>query len=330
MRHLFFAVIAGVFLSASTVHALGFAPVKYEFTADPGQVVVDSVKVMNTTDTEQVFKINVLNFTVSADEGGSPILYETGDALDDGRGLARWIRVLPTPFTLAARAQQYIPFEIHVPKNAIPGGYFGAVLIEPIDPTQAIGGYEGEVGARVAVQNQAGPLILLHVRGDELSENLQVAKFFRDKRLYTSLPVTFFTRIENQSGTYLKPLGHISVRSMFGKEVSSLAFNDDGGNVLPQSTRKFSTVWQRNELSDDTFELWKEIRNFGLGRYKATLFLEYKSGESIGQVKSTQVFWVLPWQLLLIFLAILIVLRWILKHYNRAIIRSAQRRMSRS
>jgi hypothetical protein len=74
-----------------------------------------------------------------------------------------------------------------------------------------------------------------------------------------------------------------------------------------------------------------QARHFVFGRYTATL----KVGFGVKEFKTdraTFVFYVIPWQLLIVIIPaliiLLIILRWILKRYNRYIVNSAQRRNS--
>lgn len=322
-------VVLVVSFPYSVLASVAFTPAKIEYDADPGNVIEDSFKVTNKSETRALFQISVMNFLAGSD--GFPIPYEPGSEEDDGHGIAQFIQFPEDPFYLEPGEKFFVPFTIHVPKEVALGGYYGVLLVQELDE-RFIGGQEDEnaVAGLVAVNSKSGPLVLLQVGGKDLRASLVVNRFKRDKRIYSSLPVEFITELENQSLTFVKPGGTISVRNMFGKESTSLEFNQGEGNILPSSTRNFSTYWSKSDVLDDASEIVKEFKNFGFGRYRATLTMSYAVGaEDTDVVKASQIFWVIPWQLLLVFLAVLIVIRFILRRYNMAVVKSVQKKHSR-
>ena len=72
-------------------------------------------------------------------------------------------------------------------------------------------------------------------------------------------------------------------------------------------------------------KLKAEKENFALGRCEATLNLEYGNEGKIA--KSSVVFWVFPWHLLLVsiivFVILLLLLTLLIKKYNRWIVKKA-------
>ena len=120
-----------------------------------------------------------------------------------------------------------------------------------------------------------------------------IEAFSSDKLLYLSNKVALSTRISNLGNIHFKPLGNIIVKDMFGREIDNITFNDQGGNVLPNSTRKFATNYQSGK--------------FLLGYYKAGLKLAYgQNGESLAATTS---FWVVPlWFMVLVLALILLII----------------------
>lgn len=308
------------------VAKVAFTPVRFEFNLNPGESATDTIKMINTSDQAQKYVVTLMNFrNAENDEQGHPQLYAPGTALDNGRGTAQFISVTRDPITVEARAEAYIPFSVIIPESTSGGSYYGVILVGSIGDEAILGGGEGEIGAEVGIRQQSGPLMLINVRGDQFSEDLDIIEFFRDKSWYSSLPVELFARIQNNGTAYVKPGGVIKIRNMFGRVSKTIQFNEVGGNVLPGSIRKFTEIWRKNEVSEHTPEIIHELRNFGLGFYTAELTFIYEKadGSSVSDL-STQRFLVLPWQLILIVLAVLIFMRFIQKKYNAFVIRSAQ------
>jgi hypothetical protein len=126
-------------------------------------------------------------------------------------------------------------------------------------------------------------------------------------------PVDFVVRVKNEGSVHERVQGTIEVTNIFGKKVGSVKVNDKGGNVLPDSIRKFE-----QQLSSK--------RLFGL--YTAKLNLSYLNGGK--KLNASVGFWVIPWKLLLLGLVALVALAYVLKigikRYNEHIITQARRR----
>ena len=111
--------------------------------------------------------------------------------------------------------------------------------------------------------------------------------------------------------------------------VASIPVNGDFKGVLPNSIRKFTFGWQKAAVGEDWSELKKEWKNFGLGKYTATLVLNYGSPDNQRVIVDEREFTVWPWRLLLIFVgaALFAVLLFIIlmRAYNLAVIRQYER-----
>ncbi|MEJ0073191.1 MAG: hypothetical protein WDN27_03895 [Candidatus Saccharibacteria bacterium] len=96
----------------------------------------------------------------------------------------------------------------------------------------------------------------------------------------------------------------------FGHEVAVLSINPKGGNILPQSIRRFEQPLGKEHL---------------FGRYKVEANVQY-SGKALSQ---TLTVWVIPYKLLAIGLGLLILLIVLLrtgvKRYNTFIIGKAEK-----
>lgn len=308
------------------VLALTITPIRYEISGDPGQTLTEKMGLVNETEKTQTYYATFANFEAQGDTG-SPLFV---DAKED---LGTWITTDLASVTLSPGEQREIPFKIAIPKDAEPGGHF-AVVFWGTNP--------GGAGGQVSIGTKTGMLILLSVNGDvKEAAGLVDFQLHNNKHFYKKLPVGFQYRFSNQGGDRVKPTGSIVVRSILGWRVKKVNANPFDGNVLPNTTRKFTTEWSKRDSVDDrdqelarnesysfSKELKSEWHNFAVGIFRARLVTQF--GVEQQTVKSKGVYFVVfPWELLLVIfvigIPIFIILRTILRRYNRSIIRKAEK-----
>ncbi|MBC7564937.1 hypothetical protein H7100_01750, partial [Candidatus Saccharibacteria bacterium] len=112
---------------------------------------------------------------------------------------------------------------------------------------------------------------------------------------------------------HVQPKGTILIQDSFNNKVASLDVNAEKGNILPSSTRRFESTLDQKWL---------------FGRYTATITIGYGTqGQAIVETTS---FWVIPYKLILIGLALLVtalyVLRIAVKRYNKYIITQSRKK----
>ncbi len=316
-KYYFLSVFIFVFFAFfKIVHASGIgisiSPVKMEDIVDPGETITKYITVTNNTNLEKTFYVYLKDFKADG-ENGAPKLIAPGS--EKGYYLASWIEITKDPIRFAPYEEKNIPFKINVPKETGPGGYYGAVYFGTKPPKLDI---EGEdKGAGMAIGQQTGSLILLQVSGDVV-ENAVIREFSTDQEVYgTPFDVKFMIRIQNLGNVHVKPLGTIKITNMFGKEVAKITVNAKGGNVLPNSVRKF-------------YQEWKD--KYGFGKYRAEIGLSYgtpasKGGKGKQSMFSVIGFWIIPWNIVvpsligLISLVVLLIL--FLRFYKNKAIRRA-------
>lgn len=307
--------------------ALTITPIRYEISGDPGQVITEKMGLVNETSTTQTFYATFANFEAQGDTG-SPSFVE---AKDD---IGTWITTEQASVTLAPGAQKEIPFKINIPADAEPGGHFGVVFW---------GTSPGAQSGQVSIGTKTGMLILLSVNGDvKEAAGLVDFQLHNNKHFYKQLPVGFQYRFSNQGGDRVKPIGSVVVRSILGWRVKKVNANPYDGNVLPKTTRKFTTEWSKRDSVDErdqelarkesysfTRELKSEWHNFAVGIFRARLVTEFGLEKQV--VKSKSVYFVVfPWELLLVLtiigIPLFFILRGMIRRYNRSIIRKAEQR----
>ena len=307
--------------------ALSVSPVRIEISGDPGKTVEGELLLTNEQEGTEAFYSSFGNFE-AAGETGTPSFVVAEE------GLATWIKTA-SEITLEPKEQKEVPYTIHIPEDADPGGHFAAIFWGSSPP-------QAEGSGEVSVATKLGVLILLRVTGD-IKEGGGILEFNAgdEQKLFNSLPVNFEFRFQNSGNDRIKPEGEITIKNIFGKVSAVLPANEVEGNVLPQSIRKFKVIWkkiqedEKDEKTDKAEEdtgkkgFFKELKNekdnFAFGRYTATLDLEY--GEEKSQASFS--FFIIPWRILtltiiFLILAILIATKG-LKKYNKWVIAKAQK-----
>lgn len=305
-----------VLLLPKATNALTVSPPLFDYRLNLGDVQIDVINLFNESDTSLTVYPILMNFTSRGDEGGIPDFYPAGKD-PFGQALAPWITIDKAPVTIEPQERVSIPFTINVPSDRVqPGGHYGAIMLSTVP---------SDVEAGITIGQQVGALILVNVSG-EVREVGYIAEFgYQDPQpWYDHLPVDFFVRFENSGNTHLRPSGHLFIKNWYGKQVAALKVNEGFNSVLPNSIRRLLFGWQINEVPEDASELKKEWKNFALGRYTATLVMNYGSENKI--LTAERVFYVWPWRLLTIFgiaVALGAMFLWTLNVlYERAIIAS--------
>lgn len=219
-------------------------PPKFELFANPSDVVSERIRIRNDSSFPVTYAIVVEDFTSSGEEG-HVVLEE--DGTDNSYSLATWIEPQVKEIVLQPNEEQSVGFNINVPRDAEPGGHYASILFQSSGSTTAGG---------ASVTQRIGSLILLKVTGN-VDEIAEIESFDAPARSQKG-PVTFSLRIKNDGNVHLRPKGTIIITNLFGKKVAEFPLM--GANVLPGSTRKMNTDWEKTNL---------------LGSYTATLVATY-------------------------------------------------------
>jgi len=324
IRRLRIALIVGGLLLATPlfqVKAMTVSPVRLELSGDPGTTVGGFFKVINEENETKTLYTSFENFEAMG-ETGSPNFVKANE------GLATWLNA-PKEITVGPGESKVVDFAVTIPATAEPGGYFAAIFLGTNPPSQDQS--QLSIGARI------GTLVLFRVNG-EIEEGGALLEFGtkNQKKFFAALPINFYYRFQNTGADRVLPKGNLEIKNIFGQTVKNLNPNPTQGSVLPRSIRRFEVWWQSGDSEEAPSEQYKkqgffeaaayQWNNFALGSFSANLGIVY--GESNENAVADFSFFVLPWQLLtIIILALLItwlLLRFIIKRYNRFIIKRAR------
>ena len=295
--------------SATVGQGLEISPPLVEIKGDPGQTLTLSIRLRNVTGSTVVTQAAVNDFTAKDELGDPQIILDPNET--SSYSLRTWVTNVQS-LTLASKEAKTATAIISIPKNAEPGGHYGVIRFTALPP--------GISQTGVALSASIGELVLLDVSGNT-HEHLSFADFYIAKNgtkhsFFESGPFDLVERVKNDGNLHEKPTGAVDIFNTFGHKIASLKINDPPHNILPASIRRFDQSWRKSWL---------------VGRYRARATLSY--GPDQTQLVQSIVFWVIPWRLILIVLAALIVitllLRFTIKSYNARIIRRAQGRNQR-
>ena len=269
------------FIQTVSAEGLRASPFRIEETVQPGETITSFITITNVSGQTNTFYGEVRDFVPRGEGGEARLIFDEDSKMQNS--LSDWVSLPTDEVRMGPGERREIPISFEVPEDASPGGYYGAIVFGP-DSGEV---EEGE-GAVVSLARQVGVLALFQVEG-EVDETARIREFRTDQSIYNApFNVEFVTRLENLGNVHIKPIGSIKVENIFGQEVATKQVNPPGGNVLPETIRRFENSWEDE---------------FGFGRYDATLSLSFgtppdQGGAGIQTAVMTTGFWILPVRLI--------------------------------
>jgi hypothetical protein len=284
-------IVLGLLISAFiTLSFLGVNLVKAAFPGEgltisppinepkikPGQTVEQIIRVTNPTSRLVEVYPQVMDFKAKG-EGGEPYFY-TAENQSEKFSLAKWVSYNPAKIALTPEQVVEFKYTLKVPSDAEPGGHYGSIFFVSEPPKDT------KPGSKVSIGSMIGSLVLLTVPGETIEKGI-VEDFSAQKQFFfTGNKADITTKISNIGNVHFKPKGKIEIKNMTGKSVSTLTFNPQSGNVLPDSTRKFTNSWGFK---------WYQV-----GIYRAELASIY--GISDKPLTGSYTLYLLPWWFLIV------------------------------
>lgn len=271
------------------------SPLPLNVVTKPGQTVTADIRVKNNSTRPEVLKVELLKFGASGDTGRPQIQErDPNDVYFD------WVSFSETNFRAEPNVWKTIKMTINAPKEAAFGYYFAVLFsrANPDKPTTGTSGVEGGVAS----------LVLLNVDAPGAKREAKVAELVASQKVYEFLPAKFTVKLRNSGNIHVSPVGNVFLKQG-NKQVATLAFNDERGNILPGTNRKFDITWdkgfpvyeEKKEGSETKKSLrwdFNELQNFRIGKYTATLVAVYDDGQRDVPIEAVVSFWVIPWRIL--------------------------------
>ena len=295
--------------------ALEIAPPVLNLRGDAGTSVKGTINLRDVSPNSLIVTNQINDFTAQGEDGIPKLLLDEGES--SPYSMRSWFRPIGQ-ITLKSKQIRALPLTIDIPKTAAPGGYYAVVRFSASAP--------GIDSSGVSLSASIGALVFLRVNGDA-QEKLSIAGFNtvtnqnKPKSLFEGIPILFAVRVKNEGNVHEQPAGRIMITDMFGKTIAGLNVNLPPRNVLPGSIRRFETPLDKTVIGNKML----------FGRYTAKLELTY--GANKQTLTKTTTFWVIPVSLIIGIIVALIALffglRFMIKRYNRAVIKKAQKRARR-
>lgn len=290
-----------------STNTLKISPVRRDVEIKPGETKTLDVTVTNVTGTAITVRA-IENDFVAGDENGTPALILDENEYAPARSLKRFMKPISN-VTIPAREAKTVKVVVQMPKDAKPGGYFGAIRFAPVSP---------DGGGQVNLNTSVASLMLVTVPGDVL-EKLTLTDF--DVR-HDGKASEFFgspdnlqlsARFQNSGGLQEGPFGKVSVLQG-DKVIYETDFNNKNPRdvVLPEGARRWDIPL-------------KNIGSFGYYTVNAT----FTYGKDNKTIEATKSFWVVPqFAIILAVVGLLVLIGlivgiWLfLRNYKRKILRS--------
>ena len=292
--------------------ALEIDPPLIELSGNPGQTITTQIEVRNISSGPVIVTNQINDFTAKGESGVPDILINA--KTKDPYSILGYISPLPS-FQLKTQQMRKVNITINIPPKASPGGHYGVIRFT--GTPSALTGKSG-----VSLSASLGALVLLTVNG-HIVENLKTHSFTVSSNgkgnsgFFQNDPFVFNEVLQNTGNEHVIPTGKITLKDMFGHTVIQMYINQNQGNVLPGSMRKFTELINKQDVGNKRF----------FGRYTASYNLSY--GSPAKQLNGTLSFIVIPINLILFWIVVLIggffLIRWLIKRYNRHILDKAQK-----
>ena len=305
------AILASLFFystaqAVETANTLKVAPVRTDIAIKPGETKTVKTTVSNLTD-DAIMVRPIQNDFVAGDERGTPSLILDADKYAPSHSLKRFMKPL-TDVKIPAHGAKTIDVVIRVPKDAQPGGYFGAIRFAPSSPDD---------GGQVNLSASVASIILVTVPGDTVEAvnltDFEIKQNGASNWFFTSSEgIQAAVRFENKGNIQIGPFGKVSVK-LGDKVIYEKNFNEKTPRdvILPDSARRWDIPLDKIE---------------GFGHY--TVHATFTYGTKNQTIEVEKSFWVIPVMTiimgaigLLVVIGIIVAIWLFLRNYKRRILR---------
>ncbi len=288
------------------------SPTFINVVTDPGKEVASQFQVTNNNAFEENLTLDVAKYEVgNGGEGLRIVPFKSGEEEKAWMTFSEW------KLNLAPNQTKTVKFYIKPSAQAALGYYYAIVVHRMKEQDKASSG--------AAVTGAPAFSVLLEVKSPNAKRELQLVSFATDKSFYEYLPTEFQVTFKNTGNVHVVPHGDIFVDWGDKKDVAILKINDGQGNILPGATRTYTASWNDGFLArlpqmkdgqavrDDKGALLYETKwdfakadKFRIGQYKANLLAVYDGGSRDIPIESHVSFWVFPWKLIGLVVAVLL------------------------
>jgi hypothetical protein len=219
--------------SSISQKGIQISPLTYNFEINPGESQTAKLYVTNRNDEDLNYIVEVELFDKVTEEGVPS--FKVSEKKEGVSTLVDWISFLTEKEgVVKAGKEKEIQFKIDVPKNAEPGGHYGAVFVRETRKTPS-----GE-GAQLGVASRVGALILVSVPGT-VTKGGKIIEFDAPKFAWKG-PIDFVMRVQNTGTVHYDSKAEVEIKPILGK-VSKVGLGTH--TIIPKFIRIFKGSWDK-------------------------------------------------------------------------------------
>lgn len=213
----------------SESEGIGISPTRLNLSADPGQTVNGKFMIINPGNVAVDYKIYVQDFRIRNED------YEKDYEVAEGAvSPVDWFSVPSGTLRLAPNDRKEFDYQIAVPKDAVPRGYYAVIFAETADTDANTTG--------VNRRKRVGSLVYLKVQGGAVEKG-SVASFTAD-RWQQDRPIKTTLRIQNEGNVHFDLSGDVRLKDVFGRTVAKTELSSV---VMPGTIRKLTPELKLNQ-----------------------------------------------------------------------------------
>lgn len=280
------------------------SPLPISLSGPPNSTLTTDIRIKNGSTHDETLKVTLMKFSAYGDEGKPSIADRAkGDDYFD------WVSFSPQTFDAPPNQWITVKMTVKLPPSAAFGYYYAAVFSRAGAPEKSSGRQNVIVGSTAV-------LALVEAQVPNAKRTANITSFSADQRFYEFLPATFKVKVHNSGNVHLIPTGNIYI-NRGKKTVATLKVNAAQGNVLPNSNRVFTSIW------NDGFPVYVQKESGGqvvldkddkpvtdlkwdfskasklkFGHYTAHLLMAYDNGKQDVPLEAVVSFWVIPWRVI--------------------------------
>lgn len=255
------------------------------YSLSPGQVLHDSVTIRNLTAQQLRFNLFASDAVNSPGNGAFGLQGPDATKVD----ISRWVSLPPSPVIVPSEAHVDLPFTVVVPADASPGDHTGGVVAAELRPS----GQSGSGSARVNIVRALGVRVYARVAG-QVRPGLGVSSL----TIHRNLPivphltgsgraVVIYT-VTNTGNIREEATARLHMTDVFGRTITNLP-DMKVPELLPNGHVTVTEEWRRVPA---------------VGRFTAHLEL---TTSDVRVVRAGR-FWAIPWVVILVLAAILVLI----------------------
>ncbi|MGZ7117904.1 MAG: hypothetical protein ACXVHS_10765, partial [Methanobacterium sp.] len=231
------------------------------------------------------------NYTLNVVIDKKRLLVDSSHLLYSDEGIAKWITVSPTNFTLAPGESKVVQFTVQAPSQINYNDALGALIITKTPLESQISDDTRKVNFNVQLATEIVVPIVVGLPG-QIIESLQLLDHTAPTVLLSLMPGEFSYKLKNNGTVYVNMTGNIEINGL--TESTTIPID---GNIYPEDEITLEKEWIPS------------LTDFGI--YKAKTVIDYGRIQQEKTVETNDTIVVIPvW---LIFILLLVVMIWFMR-----------------